>query len=214
MAESDPDFAPIDQQEDIDDIRPYGVLLENAVLWSVDWTTETLISQLNRENIELNPIFQRRSAWNNKRKSLFVESIILGLPIPQIILAEEKNRKGKFIVIDGKQRLLAIRQFASEEGGKFTPLKLEGLDDKNELNGLTYSDLKNDLRLRDVVDYFDNQPIRTVIVRDWKNEEYLYSVFCVLIKEVFLYLRKNLDKPCTRVIFLYLWMNNLPILNH
>ena len=82
-----------------------------AVLWSTDWTTETIISQLKKKNIELYPSFQRRDAWGPDRKCRFIESIILGLPIPQIILAERKDKKGSYIVIDGKQRLLSIRQF-------------------------------------------------------------------------------------------------------
>ncbi len=59
---------------------------DGAVLWSTDWTAETIISQLNRNNIDLDPSFQRRSAWTDKKQSLFIESLILGLPIPQLIL--------------------------------------------------------------------------------------------------------------------------------
>ena len=51
-----------------------------------DWTTETIFNQLVRQNIDLNPRFQRRDAWDRKRKSRFIESIILGLPIPQIVI--------------------------------------------------------------------------------------------------------------------------------
>ncbi|MGN6930399.1 DUF262 domain-containing protein, partial [Neisseria sp. P0015.S010] len=76
-----------------------------------DWTTETIIRQIEKGNIILNPDFQRRDAWNKKKKSQFIESLILGLPIPQIVLAESKDQKGKYIVLDGKQRLLSLRQF-------------------------------------------------------------------------------------------------------
>ena len=71
------------------------------------------MAQLNRNNIDLNPSFQRRSAWTDKKQSLFIKSLILGLPVPQLILAENLGKKGSFIVIDGKQRLLAIRRFGS-----------------------------------------------------------------------------------------------------
>src|SRR5262245_12815990 len=80
-----------------------------AVVFNTDWTAETITAQT--ENIALNPNFQRRDAWSLEKKSRFIESLILGLPVPPIILAEQKDARGKFIVIDGKQRLLSILQF-------------------------------------------------------------------------------------------------------
>src|SRR4051812_40543222 len=44
-----------------------------AVLHATDWTAETIISQLKRGNIVLNPSFQRRDAWSRKHKSRFIE---------------------------------------------------------------------------------------------------------------------------------------------
>jgi len=173
----DNDFAPLDQQEDIDDLPVKGPWFSDAVLWSADWTTETIVAQLKRGNINLNPNFQRRSAWTRERKSRFIESLILGLPIPQIILAEDKNSKGKFIVIDGKQRLLTIRQFTADIDDDFERFDLRGLEDRPDLNKKYYLDLKTDLAFRDDIDRFDNQTIRTVIIRGWGKEEYLYSVF-------------------------------------
>ncbi|WP_187272410.1 DUF262 domain-containing protein [Methylobacterium sp. WL9] len=89
-----------------------------AVLYSTDWTVETIISQAKRGNIEMRPRFQRRDAWRVLRKSRFVESIILGLPIPQIVLAEKRNERGKYIVLDGKQRLLSLLQFVGDAEGE------------------------------------------------------------------------------------------------
>ena len=82
-----------------------------AVVSGTDWTTETIVSQLKRNNIQLRPRFQRRDAWKRDRKSRFIESLIVGLPIPQIVLAESKQDRGKFMVLDGKQRLLSILQY-------------------------------------------------------------------------------------------------------
>ena len=78
----------------------------DAVVTATDWTVETLISQLNKRNIKLDPSFQRRDAWTIRRKSEFIESLFLGLPVPQVVLAESKEKKGSYIVLDGKQRLL------------------------------------------------------------------------------------------------------------
>ncbi|WP_218672459.1 DUF262 domain-containing protein, partial [Salmonella enterica] len=93
-----------------------GTDFSAAVVSGTDWTTETIINQINKNNIQLNPDFQRRDAWDKSRKSNFIESLILGLPIPQLVLAERKEQRGAYIVLDGKQRLLSIRQFAAEKG--------------------------------------------------------------------------------------------------
>lgn len=55
------------------------------------------------------PGFQRNYVWDIKRASKLIESIIIGIPIPQIFLYEE--RKNKFIVIDGQQRYMTIYYF-------------------------------------------------------------------------------------------------------
>jgi hypothetical protein len=98
--------------------------------------------------------------------------------VPQIILAEEKGKKGSFVVIDGKQRLLTLRQFSARpEGDDFEQLRLTGLSDQPELNGLTYTALQQDEQFAGKLNIFDNQTIRTVVIRSWKDERYLYSVF-------------------------------------
>lgn len=165
-----------DLDEELEDLDHQKDWADGAVLWSTDWTSETVVSQLKRGNIDLNPSFQRRSAWTDKKQSLFIESLILGLPIPQLILAEDKKRKGSFIVIDGKQRLLAVRRFSSTETDDgFKPLKLRQLSERVDLNGQTYADLVK----ADSYDLsaFQNSNIRTVVIRNWKSEAYLYEVF-------------------------------------
>jgi hypothetical protein len=172
------EFLPEDQQEDLEDLGLDANWSAGPTLWSTDWTTETVVGQLRRGNINLNPRFQRRNAWSGVRKSLFIESLILGLPIPQIILAEEKGKKGSFIVIDGKQRLLTLRQFLSDDSDTdFLQLKLTGLSDRPDLNGSTYLKLKSDPNLQEELNNFENQTVRTVVIRGWKSEKYLYSVF-------------------------------------
>ena len=149
-----------------------------AVVTSTDWTTETVLSQLKRGNIELSPNFQRREAWNDERKSKFIESLFLGLPVPQIVLAERQERRGSYIVIDGKQRLLSIRRFGVEEGeDEFKPLTLTGLENKKDLNGQTWRALKDNPQCRDDISAYENQTIRTVVVRNWPDDTFLYLVF-------------------------------------
>lgn len=165
-------------EDDLEDLDHVVNWAEGAALWSTDWTAETVLSQLQRGNIDLDPSFQRRSAWSDQKKSLFIESLILGLPIPQLILAEDKNKKGSFIVIDGKQRLLAIRRFASlKADDDFEPLKLKGLEERKDLNGKKYADLMRDSELREDLAAFQNASIRTIVIRNWKSEAYLWEVF-------------------------------------
>ena len=92
--------------------------LTPAVLHGTDWTTETVISQLKRGNIILNPSFQRRDAWSRKQKSRFIESLILGLPIPQIVLAETRESRGKFDLapLADSDRNVRIAAVLNEEG--------------------------------------------------------------------------------------------------
>jgi hypothetical protein len=162
-----------------DDLDKVGLKrLNEAVVAATDWTTETLLRQLERGNIQLNPKFQRRDAWRLPRKSKFIESLILGLPIPQVVLAETKTRKGSYVVIDGKQRLLSLRQFAAAPNDPdYRELKLEGLQIRPDLNGKSLRDLENNLTFADEVRAFQNQTIRTVVIRGWPNESVLYLIF-------------------------------------
>ncbi|MFF1300655.1 MULTISPECIES: DUF262 domain-containing protein [unclassified Streptomyces] len=166
-----PDEAPNDAEElfgesedDLAKLREAASF--DAFVVSSDWTAETLLSQIQRNNIEMDPIFQRRDAWDRKKKSRFIESLIVGLPVPQVVLAERKGKKGKFIVLDGKQRLLTLVQFAQGE------FKLSGLELRSDLNRCNIDTLPGDERLA-----FETQTLRTMVVRHWQGDEFLYLVF-------------------------------------
>jgi hypothetical protein len=161
----------IESEEDLASISKST--LKNAVVFSTDWTTEVLINQLSKGNIDLDPSFQRRDAWTVHRKSLFIESLLAGIPIPQIVLAEKPGSKGAFIVIDGKQRLLSLQRFTTVVDGQ-EPFALEGLSLRSDLNGYTYEDLKG---RKDDLNALENQTIRTVVIRNWKKEDLLYLIF-------------------------------------
>lgn len=176
---SDYFFEYEEQAENEDDVElTEGTDFSAAVVSGTDWTTETIINQINKNNIQLNPDFQRRDAWDKSRKSNFIESLILGLPIPQLVLAERKDQRGAYIVLDGKQRLLSIRQFAAEKHDQiYESLKLSGLEIRADLKGKNLHDLKEDANFYNDVAAFENQPIRTVVIKNWPSEEFLYHVF-------------------------------------
>lgn len=146
-----------------------------------DWTIETILSLLKSGRININPEFQRRAAWNVERKSLFIESILLNYPLPQIILAEDRENK-KFIVVDGKQRLLTLLQFSesgiktSEQQQIYERFKLRGLERLTELEGKYYTDLQNDLTLQTYAETFNDFTIRTIVLKQWDRDA-LYDMF-------------------------------------
>jgi hypothetical protein len=168
-----------DQTEGLEDLREIDPLLvQQVVVNSTDWTVETLISQINKGNIELNPIFQRRDAWTATRKSAFIESLILGLPIPQIVLAERRESRGRYIVIDGKQRLLSLRQFVSSENDlQFERFSLIGLSVRPDLNNVSYDVFSQDGHWVREFSGFENQTIRTIVIKNWQDERVLYQIF-------------------------------------
>lgn len=73
-----------------------------------DFNIKTLFDFINSGVVKI-PGFQRNYVWDIKRASRLIESIIIGIPIPQIFLYEEA--KNKFIVIDGQQRYMTIYFF-------------------------------------------------------------------------------------------------------
>lgn len=168
-------------EENEEDLKQEVSLINEAVIWATDWTTETLNMQLLKGNIDLRPQFQRRDAWDDQRKSKLIESLILGFPVPPIVLAEIKCKRNSYVVVDGKQRLLSIRRFYAgsnlqpNNNDSFEPLTLKGLDILDKLNGRSYNYVQSNCR--EYIDSLDNQPIRTVVVKNWMNEEFLYAIF-------------------------------------
>lgn len=154
------------------DDTPVSEDISDIISGSTDWTTDTIVKQIEKGNIELSPLFQRRDAWTEERKSLFIESLALGFPIPQIVLAQ---KNGKFIVLDGKQRLLSLMQFFNRQN--YTPFKLRGLTILKDLNGKSYNKLEDDLKFREYLDRIENATIRTVVIKNWKNDNVLYQIF-------------------------------------
>lgn len=83
------------------------------------------------EVINLRPEYQRRLRWDTSRKSQFIESLLLNVPVPPVFFYE--SDAARYEVMDGQQRLNAVREFIS---GEFA---LSGLPILTPLNGLRYS---------------------------------------------------------------------------
>lgn len=167
-----------------------------------DFNTRTLVDFIDSGVVTI-PGFQRNYVWDAKRASRLIESIIVGLPIPQIFLYEQG--RDKFLVIDGQQRLMSIYYFVKErfprreklleissisEGrGRrdagvlanddfFTDFQLvlpeNAPGQPNRFHQHRYSDLDEDYKTR-----FDLRTIRNVIVRQIRphGDEAMYEIF-------------------------------------
>lgn len=94
---------------------------------------DTISSLVNGGNYNLNPEYQRRHRWDNGKRSMLIESLIMNVPIPPIFLYEYEY--SSYEVMDGLQRLTAIASFYDDE------FSLVGLKKWPELNGRVYSTL-------------------------------------------------------------------------
>jgi hypothetical protein len=97
------------------------------------------------------PSYQRNLSWNDEQKSQFIESLIIGLPIPFMFFYQTSD--GRMEIVDGSQRMRAMRSFLREG------LRLRDLVLVPELNGFSFADLPSDRtnKLEDIT-------IRTIIL--------------------------------------------------
>jgi uncharacterized protein with ParB-like and HNH nuclease domain len=104
-----------------------------------DFNVLTVFSLLEKGVITM-PSFQRNYVWDRKRASKFIESLILGLPIPQIFLYQKE--RNKYSVIDGQQRLMSIYFFIKQRFPK--PGKRAFLRKQFDENGGIPDEILND----------------------------------------------------------------------
>lgn len=118
------------------------------------------------------PDYQREDVWSNKMKSKFIESVLLGLPIPDIFVCAAKEsdddytQKAKFEVIDGSQRLRTLAGFVA---GKF---RLTGLETVVELANFYYADLTEYRK-----DKFNDVTIDVIMLHEDTSEEVKNAMF-------------------------------------
>ena len=145
---------------------------------SRDWTVDTMVRQIEQGNIDLDPAFQRRNAWQDSRRSRLVESFVLGFPVPQVVLAEHPKEARRFIVIDGKQRLMTVAGLYLPEYRKYwKKAAFTGLKVLSRLNRVPLDDLLMSRRFAALKRQLDNADIRTTVITGFRNEDVLYDIF-------------------------------------
>ena len=167
-----------------------------------DFNTKTIFDFIQAGAVHI-PGFQRNYVWDIRRASKLIESLVIGLPVPQVFLYEES--RNRFLVIDGQQRLMSIyyfisqrfpimekraelRRLSEESGGKpdallsdnrfFSDFRLKlpapTGSPQSKFANLTYS------TLGEYKPTFDLRTIRNVIVKQLKpgdDDSAMYEIF-------------------------------------
>ena len=105
---NDQEIQWIDTEEDVDTEENVSFTEYDISASPNDFNIKTLFDFIDSGIVKI-PGFQRNYVWDIKRASKLIESLIIGIPVPQIFLYEEA--KNKFIVIDGQQRYMTIYFF-------------------------------------------------------------------------------------------------------
>lgn len=170
------DYVVEDNREIVEDIEEFDPT--SIVVYSRDWTIETMLSQINKGNIDLNPAYQRRNAWTDEKRSKLIESIIIGYPVPEIVLAEDPIKKKAFVVIDGKQRLLTIAGFLAPKNFSYwNKQKLSTLTVKKNLNSVSFEEFKENPEYADDLRQFLNSSLRCTVITNFTKNDVLYDIF-------------------------------------
>ena len=119
----EPDFGEVEVDDDSYPIDQYDLVSSPN-----DFNTKTLVDFID-SGVVVIPGFQRNFVWDIRRASRLIESIIVGLPVPQIFLYEQG--RNNYLVIDGQQRLMSIYYYIK---GRF-PRKEKRVDLRLMLEG-------------------------------------------------------------------------------
>ena len=140
---------------------------------SIEYDLETLLKRINNGTIKIDPSYQRRHRWRPETSSRLIESLLLNIPIPIIYLSQDIDLDEEidestpaFTVIDGQQRLTAIKEFMSGE------LELKGLEVLDSLNGLRYDELPRFLKRR-----LEDRSISCLRIDSTVDEQVKFDIF-------------------------------------
>lgn len=124
-----------------------------------------LVRMIKENDLILQPDFQRGYIWNKKQASKFIESLLLGIPVPTIFLSE--NGDSTLEVIDGQQRLTSLSLFWNGR------LSLSGLTTLAEYNGKKYDDLDSDVKRM----LSNSRTMSVIILKKESSRDVKFDVF-------------------------------------
>lgn len=99
------------------------------------FTLREIVSQIEDNDVDLSPDFQREYVWRQRQQTRLVESILLGIPLPAFYFNQSED--GSYQVVDGVQRLTTIRDFMN---GDHTLSRMD-LEYLKDLDGMNYRNL-------------------------------------------------------------------------
>lgn len=129
-----------------------------------EYVAEYLINKFDKEDFYIPLSYQRNFVWNDKDCSFFIESVLIGLPIPYMFFADTED--GRTEIVDGAQRMNALTIFAKGS------LTLQGLNILTSVNGKTYADLPIEIQRR-----FNNSSFRVVYLEEGTTVEVRQEIF-------------------------------------
>ncbi len=129
-----------------------------------EYSVELLASKMRNGDFEI-PAYQREDTWEAQRKSRFIESLLMGLPIP-FLFFWESPQTGKLEIVDGSQRLRTIEQFVLGD------LSLGELDELSLLQGFRFHDLPESRQRK-----IKNRSIRGIVLNEHADEQARFDLF-------------------------------------
>lgn len=128
------------------DLKSYPFDPEDISIDKKPMVMDAIIRRFKQGTIIMHPDFQREEVWNRETKSRLIESLLLRIPITMFYVSADEE--GKLTVVDGLQRLSAIRDFVLKEDYKPTNskalgdgMRLQGLEFLTDYEGKTFNEL-------------------------------------------------------------------------
>lgn len=149
---------------------------------SYDLAVRQLVGMFQENTLQISPEYQRHFVWDSTRQSQLVESILLGIPVPSLFMATNKDFSWE--VVDGLQRLTTLILFIGDDdalellGSKgknhvvYEHLRLQGLEKLTEFNGYCFDELPSTIRTM-----FKHRPIKVTVLNDKSDEGVRYDLF-------------------------------------
>lgn len=167
IAEEAEDLKNVQDEAELEDhdTKPFSISSYGA-----DYTVDSLVKRVENKSFFVPP-FQRSLVWNAKQASRFIESLLMGLPVPGIFVFREAQTN-RHLIVDGQQRLTTLHSFYT---GLFRKEEFRLVDVRAPWLNKTYKELDDHDKLR-----LDDSVIHTTIFRQDEpqdNDNSIYEVF-------------------------------------
>lgn len=133
IIDDDSEIEPDDESAPLPRIRPFDPSKIDIEMKTMELSS--IFKRLEYHEINMETDFQRKSGlWTNIQKSQLIESLLLRIPIPAFYF--DGGNKDNWLIIDGLQRITALKEFVVDKA-----LKLSGLEFFHDLEGLKFEEL-------------------------------------------------------------------------